>query len=192
MRFVNQKTRSLLIPFIIAIAFSSLALIKVVNDIILPILFPQPPQPSPPIITTEPPPSQDSLSLLIIMFYNTTPYISPLAWVAFLLTLIWKGKIRIIWKRRGYDYEVFNLLAKMRGSDTRIKILRSLYLPKNRLQLAKELEMHWKSIDSHIDVLIRYSLVKEVIAFGTARYLMITDKGKEVLELLENDKADSM
>lgn len=189
MRFTDHRTKLFLIPLAIAIALTSLALIKVVNDIVLPILFPQPPQPSPPIITIEPPPSQDLLSLLIITFYNNTPYISPLAWVAFLLTLIWKGKIRTIWKRRGYDYEVFNLLAKMGGSDTRIKILRSLYLPKNRLQLAKELEMHWKSIDSHIDVLIKYGLVKEIINFGTSTYLLITDKGKEALELIDNGKA---
>lgn len=99
---------------------------------------------------------------------------------------MWKGEIRKLWQIRGYDYDVFRVFTRMRGSNTRLRILRNLQTPRNRLQLARELEMHWESIDNHISVLIRYGLVNEAISYGTAKYLIITEKGKEMIGLVQN------
>lgn len=92
-----------------------------------------------------------------------------------------------MWQMQGYDYEAFRVFTRMRGSKTRLKILQNLQIPKNRLQIATELDMHWESIDNHIEVLIRYGLIEEAIAYGTAKYLVITEKGKQLVALLAND-----
>lgn len=186
MNFTNRKTQLLLVIIAIAIALTTLAVIKVTEQIVptrLPLL---PTQPGGPAVI-EPPPATSSV---IVYIYNTSPYLAPLAWVAFALTLLWKGKIRSLWLKKGYDYDAFKLLARMRGSDNRIKILRNLSVPKSRLQLAHELSLDWKAVDAHVNTLIEYNLVKEVVSVGTAKYLMITDRGKQVLELLNTSKAD--
>lgn len=95
--------------------------------------------------------------------------------------------MRKIWQMQGYDYEAFRLFTRMRGSKTRLKILQNLQIPKNRLQIATELDMHWESIDNHIDVLIKYGLIEEAITYGTAKYLVITEKGRQLVTLLIND-----
>lgn len=139
-------------------------------------------------MVAEPLPPADSS--IIAAIFKSSPYIAPLAWAAFLGALIWKGKIRSLWHQKGYDYDEFKILVKMRGSDTRVKILRNVTtVPKSKLQIANELEMDWKSIDGHVRTLADYSLVKEAISFGTATYFVITDRGKEVLDLLDNGKA---
>lgn len=190
MRPKHRKTKLLLVTLVIVAALTALALIKIVSEIILPTIFPPPPPPRLP-----PPPAlevpQNPLSLVFSVLYNSSPYLAPLAWIAFLLRLFWKGKIRAFWQRRGYDYDTFKVITRMRGSPVRINILQNLSVPKSRLQLSKELGMDWKSINNHVDILINYNLVKEVVSIGTAKYLIITERGKETLELLKHGESDS-
>lgn len=188
MKFKDRKTQLLLIILAIAVALTSVALIKIVSEVILPTILPPPPRKLPPPILAEPP--QDALSLVISSLYNNSPYLALSTWAAFLLTLYWKGAIRTFWRRKGYDYDIFKVISKMRGSSNRIKILQSLSMPKSRLQLANELGMDWKSIDGHIDILLKYNLVKEIVSIGTAKYLMTTERGKEMLKLLDNSAGE--
>lgn len=190
----------ILATLIIASAFTSLTIAKILSEMLFPTEIPEPEFPStepipplekrrPPLLTEFP---QNEFSSTVNKLYDISPYLALSSWISFLLLLIWKGHVRRIWRSRGYDYDVFKLLVKTRGSPTRVRILKRLSIPMNRLQLARELELQWRAIDSHISTLINHNLVKEVITFGTAEYLMITDKGKEVLELLENSKTDSI
>lgn len=118
--------------------------------------------------------------------YEASPYISPAAWIAVLGALIWRGKIRSVWSRQGYDYEQFKIVTRMRGSETRIRLLRSLDVPKNKLQLANEFRVDWKTIDNHIKILEKHKLVEEMALVGTSKYYIISGQGKKVLELLSN------
>lgn len=139
-------------------------------------------------MVVEPVPQADSS--IVAAVFSSSPYIAPVAWAAFLAALVWKGKIRSLWHQKGYDYDEFKILVKMRGGDTRVKILRNLTtVPKSKLQIANELGMDWKSIDGHVRTLSDHNLVKEAISFGTATYFAITDRGKEILDLLDNGKA---
>lgn len=81
--------------------------------------------------------------------YDASPYILPVAWGALVGTLAWKGRIKSKWKKHGYDYDTFKLVARMRGSPTRVEILRLMDLLKNKLQLAKELHLDWRTVDNH-------------------------------------------
>ena len=98
---------------------------------------------------------------------------------------IWRGRMKSKWTESGLCCGVFELLVRMRGGETRIKLLRSLAEPKNKLQLAHELGIDWKAADCHITKLLQYSLVQEVMVVGTCRVYSITQKGRHALELAE-------
>jgi predicted transcriptional regulator len=125
--------------------------------------------------------------------YDSSPVIMPITWGAVAGTLIWRGKVRPAWSRQGYDYDTFKLLTKMHGSPTRIRLLNAISSsPKNKLQLAKELDIDWKTIDNHIDMLLQSRLVEERTVVGTTRYYAITHDGMKVLSLLSSgDNIDS-
>jgi DNA-binding MarR family transcriptional regulator len=50
--------------------------------------------------------------------------------------------------------------------------------------MAEDLDVDWKTIDNHIDVLSKNGLVQEIGAFGTSRYFAMTEHGRRVLSLL--------
>lgn len=120
--------------------------------------------------------------------YGSSPYTLPITWGAVAGTLIWKGKVRSAWSKQGYDYEMFRLVAKMRGSPTRVKLLNLIDTPKNKLQLAKELGVDWKTIDNHIAILTQNKLTGEKGIVGTARYYVITENGRRILSLLTTEQ----
>jgi DNA-binding transcriptional ArsR family regulator len=80
---------------------------------------------------------------------------------------------------------MFKLVAKMRGSPTRQKLLEAVKSEqKNKLQLANELGVDWKTVDNHVEMLLEARLVEERNVIGTARYYSITENGVRVLTLL--------
>lgn len=116
-----------------------------------------------------------------------SPVILPVTWGAVAATLIWRGKIRSQWRRQGYDYDIFRLVARMRGSATRISLLNAIIeVPKNKLQLAKELGVDWKTVDNHVEMLLKNGLVEEKMSIGTSRYYGATKDAGRVLSLLSN------
>jgi DNA-binding MarR family transcriptional regulator len=58
---------------------------------------------------------------------------------------------------------------------------------RNSPQLANELDIDWKTIDNHIEILTRYGLVEEKMVVGTAKYYIVTKHGRRVLSLLESE-----
>jgi len=129
--------------------------------------------------------AQNPADQLSAAIYGSSPFLLPITWGAVAGTLIWRGKVRSAWSRQGYDYDTFKLVAKMRGSPMRIRLLNAVSGgPKNKLQLAKELEVDWKTVDNHVEMLLQGRLVQERTVVGTARYYAITHDGMKVLSLL--------
>lgn len=127
----------------------------------------------------------DSGGQFIETVYGSSPIILPITWGAVVGAVIWRGKVRSQWNRHGYDYDTFRLVAKMRGSPMRQRLLDSLKdVQKNKLQMAKELGVDWKTIDNHIDMLLEARLVEEKNRIGTAKYYSLTRNGERVLSLL--------
>jgi len=119
---------------------------------------------------------------------DSSPIILPITWGAVAGTLIWRGKVRSQWRKQGYDYDTFRLVAKMRGSATRIELLNAITeTPKNKLQLAKELGVDWKTVDNHIEMLLKNCLVEEKMSIGTSRYYGATKNASRILLLLSSD-----
>ena len=98
---------------------------------------------------------------------------------------IWRGITRSEWINNGLCCGVFELLIKMKGGRTRTMLLKSLYEPKNRLQLSNEIGIDWKAIDCHMGRLLEYGLAAEVMAVGTCKVYGITQKGRRAIELVE-------
>jgi DNA-binding transcriptional ArsR family regulator len=98
--------------------------------------------------------------------------------------LAFKGYVRRVWSRNYFDYDVFRLVVRMRGASTRRRILRQLVQPMNRYQLAMELGIDWKSVDRHVDLLLRHGLLETVEASGERAY-RLSERGRRLLELLE-------
>lgn len=105
--------------------------------------------------------------------------------------LIWRGTISRIWLMNGFDYNHFELMVKLRGSKTRLEILRALDVPKTRQQIARELNLDWKAVNRHIEVLLKNELVCEVCSVGRTSYYMRSEKGDRLLDLLNNGYSDN-
>jgi DNA-binding transcriptional ArsR family regulator len=98
----------------------------------------------------------------------------------------WSGSTRSRWTESGLCCGVFELLTRMKGGKTRIALLKSLTQPKNKLQLAYDLDITWKAVDAHISKLLAYGLVSEILIVGTSRLYAITEKGRNALALVQD------
>jgi DNA-binding transcriptional ArsR family regulator len=124
--------------------------------------------------------------------YEYAPFTLPITWGAVAGTVIWRGRVRAQWSKQGYDYDTFRLVIKMRGSPTRQKLLEAVKSEqKNKLQLANELGVDWKTVDNHVGMLLEARLVEERNVVGTARYYSITENGVRVLALLAESEPAS-
>ncbi|WP_148701198.1 ArsR/SmtB family transcription factor [Candidatus Nitrososphaera evergladensis] len=124
--------------------------------------------------------------------YEYAPFTLPITWGAVAGTVIWRGRVRSQWSKQGYDYDTFKLITKMRGSPTRQKLLEAVRNEqKNKLQLANELGVDWKTIDNHVAMLLEARLVEEKNVVGTARYYSITENGAKVLALLASSGGEA-
>ncbi len=109
----------------------------------------------------------------------------PVSWGAVAGAWIWRGRTKSEWTRRGLDQNLFKLLLQMRGSTSRTAILKALLMPKDRLQLAKTLDLDWATIDYHIQVLIECELVREKTAHGNLVLYELTPLGDKLLNALD-------
>ena len=123
----------------------------------------------------------------LLNYYGFTALIS---WAVFGAALIWRGHVRSVWGQSRFSYDTFRLLVKMRGAQTRVRLMRSLNSPKNKLQLATALEIDWKAVDKHIQVLEKNGLIHPTSTSGTATFYEVTGKGKSLIQLLEQLGAD--
>ncbi len=117
--------------------------------------------------------------------------LAPVTWVLLGGMWVWRGRVRARYSEMGFGSDVFELFMKMKGGATRIKVLNTLSTPKDRLQLAQELGVDWKTVDRHVQILNKYGFVREQAAFGTVRLYEVTPMGKMLLDLFDDlEKTD--
>lgn len=119
------------------------------------------------------------------LFSNSLP-LSIASWIS-VSALVWRGKIKKIILENGFDYDLFFTMLKMKGSITRLSILNALTYPKNRKQIAETLEMDWKAVDRHVNVLIKHQLINEMAMVGNATFYIRNEKGNRLLEVLNKN-----
>jgi DNA-binding MarR family transcriptional regulator len=113
---------------------------------------------------------------------------SLIAWIL-VGTLVWRGPIRKIFREGGFEYDHFHLMMKMRGGNTRKKILLILTVPKNRKQISEELGLDWKAIDRHIKTMIKYQFITEMVQVGNATFYVRSEKGTKFLETIDEQNS---
>jgi predicted transcriptional regulator len=116
---------------------------------------------------------------------TVTTWVSVASWLGVAATLAYKGLVRHMWSRSMFDYSVFRLMVKMRGANTRVKMLKSLEVPMNRYQLSKALGIDWKTIDRNVELLKSYGLIHEQPGEGGEKLYVLSPQGQQLLELLE-------
>lgn len=114
-----------------------------------------------------------------------SPVSFPASWFLVGLAWIWRGRMRSRWKNAGFDADSFRLIVKMKGGPTRLSILKALAAPKDRLQLANELGLDWKTVDHHIRVLGDYGFIQATSSYGSIVLYGLTRQGEMLLRLME-------
>jgi hypothetical protein len=118
-------------------------------------------------------------------FVQHSLILAPGSWFAVGGMWIWRGRMRARWTDLGFDSDVFTLFVRMKGAKTRIRLLDALSEPKDRLQLAQELGLDWKSVDRHVAVMKKYGFLNDELAYGRVRMYRLTPMGVSLLKLLQ-------
>lgn len=124
-------------------------------------------------------------SAIVKFFEDHSLLLAPGSWVAVGGMWIWRGRMRSKWTDLGFDSDVFTLFVKMKGAKTRIRLLDALSVPKDRLQLAEELGLDWKSVDRHVAVMKKYGFLDDKVAYGRVKMYQLTPVGVSLLKLLQ-------
>jgi len=122
---------------------------------------------------------------VVISQFNVQCCTALVSWTGFAGALIWRGHIRSVWSKSHFSYDTFRLIVTMRGAQTRLKLMHSMNGPKNKLQLATALGIDWKAVDKHVQVLEKNGLIQPTTSSGTTTFYEVTDKGRRLLEVLE-------
>jgi len=131
-------------------------------------------------------PQASLLSQIVAFFEDRSVIFAPSGWMLVGGLWIWRGRTKAAWTALGFDSEVFELLMRMKGGNTRARVMSSLSMPKDRLQLAQELGLDWKAVDHHIVLLCRYGFVHEQVAYGRVKMYELTSMGKMLMQLLKD------
>jgi len=140
----------------------------------------------PPSLSTYQTHPQSILGMVFQFFGDRSLALAPCSWVFVGGLWIWRGRMKSRWEALGFDSEVFELFVRMRGGKTRVKLLNSLLIPKDRFQLAKELGLDWKAVDRQVMMLNKFGFVCEQKAYGRVRIYELTSVGKMLLRLFQN------
>lgn len=138
-----------------------------------------------PSVTSSLAPSGSPLASVFEDAKIVSPLTFPLGWSVVGLAWIWRGRVRSRWKNAGLDSDSFRLILKMKGGSTRLSILKALAAPKDRLQLANELSLDWKTVDHHIRVLNEYGFIRATSSYGTIVLYGLTKQGETLLKLTD-------
>jgi predicted transcriptional regulator len=130
------------------------------------------------------PPSHYFAQMLTLVLPPYYGYAALLSWAIFAGALIWRGHVRTVWARGRFSYDTFRLLVRMRGAQTRLKLMHTLDGPRNKLQLASALGIDWKAVHKHVRALERNGLLQPTATSGTTTFYELTEKGKRALEVL--------
>lgn len=121
------------------------------------------------------------------------PPLSIITWAAVVVTAVYGRSGRSIFARKGFEDDVYRLMVKMRGSGSRLTLLKSIEEPKHRLELAEITGIDWKEVDRQLKVLENYGLARVAAQSGSVKLYQITEQGRLLLKLIDDlSHTDSM
>lgn len=122
---------------------------------------------------------------LLQTLVKQSPFLASGGWGLVAISTLWYQRTTSTWRKMGFESDVFQLLMRTKGGPTRIRLLRSLTTPKNKLELSRELCCDWNVIDRHVKILFKYGMIEAATAYGNVKLYQLTGTGKKLLQLIE-------
>lgn len=122
---------------------------------------------------------------LLQTLVKQSPFLASGGWGLVAIATLWYQRTTSTWRKMGFESDVFQLLMRTKGGPTRIRLLRSLTTPKNKLELSRELGCDWNVIDRHVRILFKYGMIESATAYGNVKIYQLTGTGKKLLQLIE-------
>ncbi|MDG6995926.1 MAG: hypothetical protein JRN52_08385 [Nitrososphaerota archaeon] len=119
--------------------------------------------------------------------YSVSASIAVVFWLVFgfAAAIFWRSQYnRDIWRNAGFDKNVYDLMVKMRGGNSRLQLLRNLESPKQRNELSQVTGIDWKEVDRQVNLLQSYGLVSVLAETGSVKIYGLTEQGQLLLKLL--------
>jgi DNA-binding HxlR family transcriptional regulator len=114
------------------------------------------------------------------------PPLSITTWAVVVVTAVYSRSGRSIFARKGFEDDVYRLMVKMRGSGSRLTLLKSIEEPRHRLELAEITGIDWKEVDRQLKVLENYGLARVTAHSGSIKLYQITEQGRLLLKLIDD------
>lgn len=125
----------------------------------------------------------------LVTLHNSFQLSVPVAiasWIGFgIVFAFWRGSYgRSLWREAGLDKNVYDLMIKMRGGNSRLELLRNLESPKQRNELSQLTGIDWKEVDRQVNLLQSYGLVSVYAESGSIKIYKLTEQGELILKLI--------
>jgi len=124
---------------------------------------------------------------VLFSLYSISASTAVAAWLllGFTGVVFWRSRsYRYVWKKAGFDRNVYNLMVKMRGGNSRLELLRHLESPKQRNELSQVTGIDWKEVDREVSLLQSYGLVSVYAETGSVKIFKLTEQGQLLLKLI--------
>lgn len=97
----------------------------------------------------------------------------------------WRKTPPQVWRDAGFNREIFDLMVRMRGAASRLKILYQLDSPKHRSAISDMVGIDWREVDRQLNLLRQYGLVSVVAEAGSMKMFGLTEQGRMLLRLIK-------
>jgi DNA-binding transcriptional ArsR family regulator len=131
-------------------------------------------------------PAQTGASGPFSLLWTYSPHLAVVSWTAVVATIVLGRSGKGIFAKKGFQDEVYNLIVKMRGGESRLAILRSLETPRHRYDLSGATGLDWKEVDRQLSILENYGLVKIHAQSGSVKLYQITEQGRILIKLVDD------
>lgn len=91
-----------------------------------------------------------------------------------------------VWKGAGFTKDVYDIMNRMRGSNSRLTLLRNMVEPRHRQELSELTGIDWKEVDRELSILATYGLVQTYVQSGSVKLYQVTEQGRVLLRLMDD------
>lgn len=89
------------------------------------------------------------------------------------------------------ESDFFMLLNLSKGAESRKRILSTLLSgSKNCCQIARELQLNWRTVNRHLLILLKANLIRRIV-FGQRIFFKLTPKGEEAIRFFQQTVKDN-
>lgn len=111
--------------------------------------------------------------------------LTAVGWFSTGMVVFWRKNERRVWRRSGFNDDVYDLMVRMRGAGSRLVLLKYLDAPRHRMELSQLSGLDWKEVDRETGLLERYGLIAVYAESGSVKIYSLTEQGRLLLKLTD-------